>query len=178
MCRIISRLRPTITTAARSSLRGHRGSIDEAEVRRVVEQILLELRPFIAARVDQQRGNKVTTVVSTTSTNPDQLVATIITRLKVIIERIIADTYRNKPVTTTTTVTTSGDDLVSKILAQLRPVIVTTVRGELTARKPAVTTQEVVTTVTKAEFSVDLITDLVGQLQNTIQTTVHEVVDY
>ncbi len=119
---------------------------------------------------------KVTTIVSTTSTNPDELVATIITRLKVIIEQIIEDTYRNKPVTTVTTVDT-GDDLVAKILAQLKPVIVTTVRSELNTKQPTVVGGgEVVTiTTTKEEFSVDLITDLVGQLQDTIQATVHEV---
>ncbi len=55
----MSRLRPTIVRAARTSLQKHRGVVDETEVQEVVDQILLELVPFITARVDQHRGRQV-----------------------------------------------------------------------------------------------------------------------
>ncbi len=123
-------------------------------------------------------------MVTTTSTNPNDLVSTIVGQLKVVIEGIL-DEQRvvTKPVSTFTTTTVNKESesaLVSRIISQLRPTIISTVQREVSSRRPVqqVVTQEkvVTTTTTKDEFSVDLITDLVGQLQNAIQTTVNEVI--
>ncbi len=150
--RVLTRLRPAVARAARASLSaavGDAGVVDEAQVASVVDEITVELRPFIASRVDQRRAAQ--------------------------------------QVTTTTTTTTTANDLVSRIISQLRPAIISTVQREVSVRKPVTTTvvqqpvkqQQVfttVTTTTKDEFSVDLITDLVSQLQDAIQTVVNDVI--
>lgn len=60
--RVVDRLRPAVTNAARSALKNHRnGVVEESEVSTIVEQILVELRPFIANRVDQHKDTQVRT---------------------------------------------------------------------------------------------------------------------
>ncbi len=148
--RVLTRLRPAVARAARASLSaavGDAGVVDEAQVASVVDEITVELRPFIASRVDQRRAAQQVTTTTTTTTAND-LVSRIISQLRpAIISTVQREVSVRKPVTTT---------VVQQPVKQQQ--VFTTV------------------TTTKDEFSDDLITDLVSQLQDAIQTVVNDVI--